>query len=134
MTRRIAAVLALACATLSCTSLRKPRGVALSSDPPGARVRIDGRDCGFVTPCWIALDPDEEYRIDFEFPGYATARRLITSRRETEVILWKDQLVSHRTWHFPLWLNLEDFVVPVKTAKVSEPGRVYVRLERAEAQ
>ncbi|MFN0243030.1 MAG: PEGA domain-containing protein [Planctomycetota bacterium] len=134
MIRRSPFVALVVVALASCVSLRKPRAVALSSDPPGARVRIDGRDCGFVTPCWISLDPDEEYRVAFEYPGYATAERLLTSRRQTEVILWKDQLVSTRVWLFPLWLNLEDFVTPIKTAKVSEPGRVYVRLERAEAQ
>jgi hypothetical protein len=33
-----------------------PPGTAFASEPPGARVEIDGQDSGWVTPCMIALD------------------------------------------------------------------------------
>lgn len=129
----IRALCLVACMS-SCTLLSKPVALTLASDPPGARVLVDRKDSGFVTPCRLALDPDDSYRIDFEYPGYRTATRLLESDRHTEVRLWDEMHISPRVWNFPLWLNMGDFFTPIRTMKTLSPGRVYVRLERAADQ
>lgn len=130
-TRRVlAASLALAC-LVACRLFPKANGVTLASDPPGARILVDGKDTGFVTPCALALDVSEDYRIDFEHPGYITASRYITSDHRVYVIYWREMYVSSNTWLFPLWLNFADFFVPMKYERGAAPGRLYVRLERA---
>jgi hypothetical protein len=126
--------LALACGFSSCALFGKPYGVTLATDPPGARVLVDQKDSGFVTPCRLALEPDESYRVDFTYPGYQTATRLLESDRDWEARLWDEMYMTSRVWKFPLWLNLGDVFTPIQTRRILMPSRVYVRLERAADQ
>lgn len=114
-----------------CTMFTTPSGVSFASDPTGARVIVDKKDSGFVTPCKLDLGSGSDVRIDLQFPGYTTATRYLTPDRHVYAILWSDMYASVGVWHFPLWLNLKDFFTPVKIDSTLSPGRVYVRLERA---
>jgi hypothetical protein len=126
-----AAVLALACGTLSgCNLLSPDRATSLSSSPPGASVIINGRDSGFATPCYLDLGADDPMRIEFELPGFVTETRLLTPDKEAYAMLWREGNVGPGTWRIPLFLNLLDFIVPVKWANVQSPGRVHVELRR----
>ncbi len=109
--------------------LETSTNVSIASDPPGARVLVNAKDSGFVTPCFVALDR-ESTRIDLEYPGYVTATRLITPDHECYSILWREMYVRSNVWNFPLWLNTRDLFVPVKWDKTMSPGRLYVKLER----
>lgn len=104
--------------------------VSIASEPPGARIKVDGQDSGFVTPCLIALDHGDGARIDLEYPGYVTATRLLTPDHQLYAILWSEMHVRPTVWNFPLWLNTRDLFVPVKYDKTLSPGRLYVKLER----
>ncbi len=126
--------LGIACLFTSCALFRGPYGVTLASDPPGARVFVDNKDSGFVTPCRLALEPDEKYRIDFQYPGYETATRFLAHDRDWEARLWDEMYMNSSVWNFPLWLNMGDAFTPVQTRKVLLPSRVYVRLERTADQ
>jgi len=128
---RVAPIAALALAFAACIFLPQPGNVTFASDPPGARVLIDKKDSGFVTPCALALTRNSHTRLDIELPGYVTATRYLTSDHQVYVILWREMYVSSRTWHFPMWLNVRDFFVPIKYDKTMAPGRVFVRLERS---
>lgn len=122
----------LVSATLqSCMLFDKRTNVSIASEPPGARIKVDGRDSGFVTPCLLALQHGDGARIDLEYPGYVTATRLLTPDRQVYAILWSDMHVRPNVWNFPLWLNTRDLFVPVKYDKTLSPGRLYVKLERA---
>lgn len=103
--------------------------VVLASDPPGARVLVDREDSGFVTPCVLAL-PRDDLRIDFVYPGYEDATRLLTPESDVYTIFWHEMYIRSVIWKFPLWLNTKDFFAPVKYRKYLSPNRIYVRLER----
>jgi hypothetical protein len=127
---RFAAALLAATLASGCSVFRSPAKVTFASDPPGARVLIDRKDSGFVTPCVLALDKGDT-RVDFVYPGYATETRELTTDRQFDVILWRDMYLRSEVWRFPLWLNTKDFFTPIKSRRVLVPGRVHVRLERA---
>ncbi len=118
-----AAVLLSACAATS--------PVSLSSDPPGAHVFVNGVDSGFTTPCVMSLDKDEDHEVAFVLDGYLTAERSIVHGSTYETILWREMSVLPKTWRFPLWLNLEDFFVPVKRRFLLKPSRIFVRMNRS---
>jgi hypothetical protein len=120
-------LLPLGCAVLlgSCATFDSSAKVVLSSDPPGARVAIDDEDTGFVTPCILELDPEESAVLSFELLVPETSKR---------AVLWRQMYINSSAWHFPLWLNFRDFVVPVRVDKRLSPGRIFVRLERTADQ
>jgi len=104
--------------------------VAVFSEPPGARVVVDGRDSGFVTPCHLTLDMSR-HEVELRLPGYAPGTVSLEPSRWREAVLWKDMSLRPDVWRFPLWLNLEDSVEPVKFHQDLSPGHVFVRLQRA---
>lgn len=113
-----------------CALLDRESHVSIASDPPGARVVINRRDSGFVTPCFLSLETGETQRIDLEYPGYVTATRVLMPDSRVYAILWSDMYARSEVWHFPLWLNARDLLVPVKYDRTHAPSRLYVKLER----
>jgi len=128
---RLVPILLLAATTTSCVLFQHPQGIAVSSDPPGAAVRIDGKDSGFVTPCVLDIDADDDQRVDIVLRGYETETRYLTPDHEVYAILWREMSVGQNTWDFPLFLNFRDFFVPVKVTETVSPGRIHVRLDRS---
>ena len=125
----------------SCTSsppinLDPVRGkpLVLASDPPGARVLIDSRDSGWVTPCVLDLEEDNSYLVEFVYPGYITSRRLLDNSTDTWAVLWQEMYTNENVWRFPLWLGFEDFILGVKVLRGQSPSRIYVRLKRSADQ
>src|SRR5205085_2897680 len=88
------------------------------------------KNSGLVTPCMIGLDTNEDIRVDLKLDGYRTETRWLTPDRQVYALLWHEMYVGPEDWHFPLFLNMRDFVVPVKSDATLAPGRVYVRLDR----
>ena len=107
---------------------RRPAGVSLSTTPPGANVIVDGLDSGFATPCMLAFDEDETHRVEFELQGYRTAGLYLSPNRRWFLIPYDDAGRPPRTWHFPLWLPLGEFLLPVRTNSGLAPSRVHLRL------
>lgn len=106
-----------------------PKASVFATDPPGARVIINGDDSGFVTPCRINLSNDT-HEIDFELPGYATADRTIRANKQRYAILYNEWLGATNTWKFVFWLSVVDVFRPLKTISRQSPQRVFVRLRR----
>lgn len=128
---RIVASAAVACLLSACVFFQAPRGIVVSSDPPGATVSIDGKDSGFVTPCVLDVDADDDRRVDIALKGYEMETRFITPDHEVYAILWREMSAEFRTFDFPLFLNFRDFFAPVKVTETVSPGRIHVRLDRA---
>ena len=114
----------------SCTLPGQPAHVSLASEPPGGRVLLDGVDSGFVTPCDVLLPADDELKLDLHLPGYKLESRLLVPETQVDTVYWREAYIREQVWRFPLWLQLSDFVRPVKLRSVMRPGGVYVQLER----
>ena len=78
---RVLAVV-VGCTLTSCSLLAPDRAIALSTSPPGATVSVDGRNIGFVTPCMIQFDVDEDVRIDLSVAGFRPETRFLTPHDE----------------------------------------------------
>ncbi len=128
MVRLLLACLAFSLA--SCSMFRRERGVSFATDPPGARVVLDGKDSGFVTPCMLYMTDDNGIKVDLVRPGYETAHRVLTERTTAHLVLWNEMSVYYNTWDFPLFVNMEDFFIPVKVDNEPIPARIFVRLRR----
>lgn len=118
----LAALLLAACTT--------PRPSVFATDPPGARVFVDGEDSGFVTPCAISLPDRSLQRIDLALPGYETATRFVSDEGTAYWILFREMTVGPQTWRFPLWINFFDGLMPRKVVATRRPSRIFVRLRR----
>jgi hypothetical protein len=103
------------------------RGVMIASHPQGARVLIDGRDSGFSTPCCLALD-ERKQRIDLVLDGYQTATRIVDDDNRTYLIYWDEGYIGPKCYHFPMFLNLYDGLVPVRFEETYAPERLFVRM------
>lgn len=115
----------------ACRSVSPP-GVSLSSDPPGARVLIDGADSGFVTPCTLDLDAGSIREVRLDLPGYVPAVRILADDSINWYVPWRDGNVGVSTWRFPLWLRIQELFAPIERNSGKMPGRVFVRLRPAE--
>jgi hypothetical protein len=116
----------------SCIAVHNTPGVVLATDPPGARILIDGKDTGYVTPCDLGVERKRQ-RIDLVLDGYQTASRLVEEDGRWYLIFWDESTVPN-TWNFPLWLNIEDCLAPIKYDHTYWPQRVFVRMKLAGAE
>ncbi len=130
--RSLAVLLALGCA--GCLHVTPP-GVAFATTPPGARVLIDGKECGYVTPCLIALDEEETHRIDLVLEGYRQARLRVEPGSNIYFIPWSDaDTYPPGHYRFPLFLPIQDLFLPVRKDERMHPSRVHVRLQPAQEE
>lgn len=114
-----------ALAPAACLSVTPP-GVHLSSTPPGARIQVDGRDSGFVTPA--SLDLGGDHWLQLSLDGYEPADIYLEGNTRTTVVPWTKGITSTTTPWFPLFLPLEDLMAPAKVDRSPSPKRIYVKL------
>jgi hypothetical protein len=105
-------------------------GVSFFTEPPGARVIVDQKDSGYVTPCRMTLEADKHH-VELAMSGYKTAKVTLGGVKRTDIVYWRDMTIRAENWRFPLWLNLNDSVEPFKYRQEMAPGHVFVRLQRA---
>lgn len=118
----------LALALAGCVNV-SPAGTTITSQPPGARVLVDGRDSGWVTPCRLALDADETHVVRVALDGYEAREVRLSPEQRRGVVNWRhgvNGVVS--TVHFPLLLPFVDFAFPFWESDALAPGRVFVHL------
>ncbi len=129
--RTLACLLALSCLGLTgCFGVKHSPGIRLATDPPGARVLLNGKDTGFMTPAFLDLRGDNA-RVDMELDGYQTATRLVRSTSHLSSIHWSEMELGPSTWRFPLWVDYDDFFTMWRFVTIYEPTRVFVRLRLA---
>lgn len=114
----------------SCILSESSPGVMIATDPPGARVLVDGIDSGFATPASIDLS-DRDVTVSVELEGYQTATRELTGDRRWHVVPWSDGDISTSTWRFPLFLTFAGLFFPFRFRENSFPKRIYIPLEVA---
>lgn len=81
MKRAICLLMALCFGMTSCSTVckRPDESVMISSDPPGAKVIIDGKERG-VTPSSVELNPRYSHRVILEKEGWKSQEFTIRSR------------------------------------------------------
>ena len=127
--RILSTLLAVALAA-SCVAVERSPGLVIASDPAGARVLVDGRESGFMTPCTLGLTR-ERHQIDLILPGYKVARIQVYPESRTYAMRWSDMYQDEQTWNFPGWLNYKDFIAPVKKELYWSPSRIFVPMRLA---
>ena len=106
-----------------------PPGTTFASDPAGARVLVDGRDSGWVTPCAFALDVDETHVVSFALVGYTPRELLLVPHEHRGVIDWYQGVNGVKsTIRFPILMPPGNFLFPFREVQTLAPGRVFVRL------
>lgn len=123
----LTALLAVQAGCLSGT----PPGAFFATTPPGARVRIDGRDTGFVTPCMIDLDDGGRVGVQLELQGYRTASIVLAPDSATAVVGWSHAVAS--PWgllRIPVQLSAVDLFLPFRPDAGHHPQRVHVTLRQ----
>ncbi|HIG10444.1 MAG: PEGA domain-containing protein [bacterium] len=124
-------LLAGCCLALStgCTTYRDYQAVHISSTPPGAVVLVDGESSGFATPCMLALEKRTQV-VSLEKPGFLAAERELVPNPKNDTWLWSEASADPQTANFALWINLDDFVAPVRRTHELEGARIHVHLKR----
>ncbi|MCZ6598582.1 MAG: PEGA domain-containing protein [Planctomycetota bacterium] len=116
----------------SCVTLVTPPGVSIATTPPGARVYVDGRDSGFVTPCVIDLREEENYWVQLRMSGYATTDLYLQKNLRVQVVPWtQGEIAPHDGWWFPIFLPAVDLFLPVQIDQSPSPKRIHVRMRPA---
>src|SRR5262245_10972281 len=80
--------LVLALTGAGCVSASPP-ATTFASEPSGARVLVDGRDSGFVTPCLIDLGTDEPRAVTLVLDGFEKREIQLDPHRRTRFIAWR---------------------------------------------
>lgn len=106
-----------------------PAGVHFASEPPGAAIRVDGRDSGWVTPCEVDLDVEREHEVELALAGFAPRRFLLVPDEQRAFVSWNQGVNGLRTrQRAPFLMTGEDLLLPFREVHALAPGRIFVRL------
>src|SRR5262245_1826682 len=110
--RTLPPVLAVLLCLASCVNV-SPASTALASEPPGARVCVDGRDSGWVTPCMLDLGSDETHVVTLELAGYVPRSVVLTPFDRQGIVAWHQGVNGVKsTIRFPILLPTIDLLFP----------------------
>lgn len=133
--RRILAA-GLAAVTLpACTAWHSREHVLISSDPPGARIVVDGQDTGHTTPSRLAIGGNfgTDHEVVLEKDGYRPARRTLYQHTEGYTSKWLDGAYELVMPPLPFFWTTGDMLLPFGVRGALLPAELYVQLERDDA-
>ncbi len=126
--RRLVACLALA-ATAGCVSSSR---VQVNSTPSGARILLDGVDCGQATPASVELSHSENrHAIKIEKPGYNPVEREVVLDRDIDVMDADEAATRVCCAPCTLGCSLVGFLHPFHVSTGFRPQNVDATLEVA---
>src|SRR5262249_3380140 len=105
--------LVLALSGAGCMSVSPP-GTEFSSESRGARVLVDGRDSGRVTPCLIGRGTDEPRAVTFELDGFEKRELRLDPQSRMRFISWRHAIMGGlgSTIRFPIFMPWQDLFFP----------------------
>ena len=119
----------------ACTWWQSGENVLVSSQPLGARIRIDGQDTGKTTPAQLAIGGNfgSDHLLELEKPGYRTARRRVYQHTEGYTSRWNDGVYDVVMPPLPLFWSPGDFFFPFGVRGALLPAELHVQLEKTDA-
>ena len=97
---------------------------------PWARVFIDGKDTGWITPCMIDLDKGDDHSVRIELDGYQARELELETAYRAAFIPWHHGQLGTKPYpRFPLFLDVEGLLVPYRETDALAPSRIFVRLK-----
>ena len=114
----------------ACTWFSGDSHVLITSEPPGAKIWVDGKDTGKTTPSLIELGGllDNDHAITLTKKGYLTGGRLISSFTEGYTVRLIDGVAEIGLPPFPLFWTVGDLLVPFGVRWDHVPHDIYVKL------
>ena len=102
----------------------------MTSDPPGAKVSVDGRSTGKTTPAELELGGmlGGNHTIRIEKAGFEPEERRVTHFARFNTSKWNDGATDWSNWSFPLFWTFGDMVFPFEYRWAYVPHRVHVKL------
>lgn len=118
----------------SCTWFSNQSNVLITSDPPGARVFIDGHDMGVTTPTSLAIGGNFGYDHELSLlkKGYRIEVRQLYQYTEGYTTKWRNGVGELQIPALPFFWTFGDTVFPFGLRSAIIPGELYVKLHRNE--
>lgn len=122
----------LLCCLPACTWWSSRERVLIASEPPGARIVVDGVDTGRTTPASLALGGNfgRDHVVVLEKSGYRPATRRLFQHTEGYTSKLIDAAYDLTSIPLPFFWTAGDFVFPFGVRGALLPAELYVRLQR----
>lgn len=113
--------------SLHCTTVQK---IPVHSDPEGARVLIDGKDSGQVTPTELLLTMDEDqYEVTIVREGYNPSSRVLRLQTDIDVLTPGEMVGTVLCAPCCLGLPLLRFLRPIEVEQSFQPRSLHAELD-----
>ena len=127
-------LLLLSCLLLgtSCFSIKRPQGVLITSNPPGAQILVDGVDTGETTPSMMDIAGlfGGNHVLELRREGYRPARRVLYQYTKGYTSRWVEGAAGAELPTMPLFWTMGDMFVPFGIVNAIVPEELYVKLYR----
>lgn len=74
-----------------------PAAIPVASDPPGAKISLDGKDTGLLTPAEVRLEDCRPFQLTLSHEGYDPAEVAVDPQKQAKVAAALTSLASHGT-------------------------------------
>ncbi|GAB4155429.1 MAG: hypothetical protein Fur0037_23880 [Planctomycetota bacterium] len=126
---RISALLLLLAAP-SCIWFTQREDVLVTSDPPGARIFVDGTDMQRTTPAKILVGGTfgHDHVLTLRKKGYRDETRVLSQFTEGYTAMWTHGAANETDPPMPIFWTAGDLFFPFGIRSSIVPGEVFVRL------
>jgi hypothetical protein len=116
--------------TGACTWFKGKDRVLFTSDPPGARILIDGHDTGRTTPASIAIAGNfgHNHEITIQKRGYRAEQRVLYQHTDGYTSKWIDGAYDVAMPPLPFFWTPGDFLFPFAVRGAAVPAEMHVKL------
>jgi hypothetical protein len=116
----------------ACTWVHSRDDVLITSEPPGARIWVDGRDTGRTTPAKLTIAGvfGGDHEVELTRKGCRPARRTLVQHTVGYTSMWIDGAYDLAMPTLPFFWTIGDFFFPFGIRAAIVPGELHVRLYR----